>query len=414
MKKRNLKLAIIAILVAAAFVGCLKDNDLASNAVTSIGQQNLVSADQVTPFSSELIPGQYIVVYKEGAVSIGRSSSKLPYAEAQSVMKEEVRATLQRNNINAEKMTYVYGSSIIGFALKDATEQEIEQLRRDDQVAYIEQDQTVSISMGGPPGGGGNPPPQTTPWGIAKVNGGVSGAAGRAFIIDTGIDMDHPDLNVDQDDWFSAWTSGPNAGPEDKHGHGTHVSGTVAAIDNEEGVIGVAAGATVVAVKVLDRRGSGSNTGVIAGVDYVAGIAGSGDAANMSLGGGVSTALDNAVIAASSSCPFSLAAGNESDNATNHSPARANGNNIYTIASMTSSGGWSSFSNYGQPPVDYIAPGSSIYSTYKDGGYATMSGTSMAAPHVCGILLLGAVNPDGETVTRPNTNPEDKYDVAKH
>ena len=411
MNKTYFKFAVLFLLVAAMFVGCLKDSDIVEDAVGSVDQQNLVAPindNEVVGSTSEVISGQYIVVYKEGAIS-GRSSA-MTYAATQEAMKEEVMTTLQRNNISPEKMTFVYGSSIIGFALKDVTEQEIEKLRRDEQVDYIEQDQTASISMGGPPGGGGGGG-QQTPWGITRVNGGTSGAgSGSAYIVDTGIDMDHPDLNVDQSNWFSAWSSGGNAGPEDKHGHGSHVSGTVAAIDNSEGVIGVAPGANVIAVKVLDRRGSGSNSGVIAGVDYVGGNAGNGDVANMSLGGGISTALDNAVIAASSACPFALAAGNESQHANNSSPARANGSNIYTIASMTSSDGWSSFSNYGQPPVDWIAPGSSVYSTYKGGGYATLSGTSMAAPHVCGLLLLGSIS-DGGDVTRVSG---DVYDVASH
>ena len=404
MKRRNLVLALTACLIAAMFVGCLKDNDLTSEAEATVDQSEIIA-----PFTSEVIPGQYVVVYHEDAVTFDQGSGRLPYTKAQNIMKEEVKTTLQRNNINVEKIKFVYGSSIKGFALKDATEQEIERLRQDDQVAYIEQDQTVSISMGGPPGGGGGGG-QQTPWGITRVNGGSGTASGVAYIIDTGLDMDHPDLNVDQNNWFSAWSSGGNAGPEDKNGHGTHVGGTVGAIDNSEGVIGVAPGATLIAVKVLDRRGSGSNSGVIAGVDYVAANAGAGDAANMSLGGGFYQPLNDAVIAASGSCPFALAAGNESTTASSKSPASANGNNIYTVASMTSSDGWSSFSNYGQPPVDWIAPGSSILSTYKDGGYATLSGTSMASPHVCGIILLGNIS-DGGNVTRVSG---DVYDVAVH
>lgn len=411
MKKTNLKLALLACLVAAAFVGCLKDNELAKDVATTVDQQGLVDqttgevSDLIT-FSSQVIPGQYIVVYKDDALTTGRSIGANSYKERQSIMQGEAKATLQRNQISAEKIMHVYGSTIKGFAVKNATEQEIEELRRDNQVAYIEQDQTVSVNMGGPPGGGGGGGGgQSTPWGVTRVGGAINGAnAGTAWIIDTGIDLDHPDLNVDVN--RSATFLGGNSTPDDQNGHGSHVAGTVAAIDNSVGVVGVAAGATVVAVRVLDRRGSGSTSGVIAGVNYVGANAASGDAANMSLGGGISSALDNAVTAASSACPFALAAGNESDNANNHSPARANGNNIYTVSAMNSSDNWASFSNYGNPPVDYCAPGVSVQSCWKDGGYNTISGTSMATPHVCGILLIGGITSDGTVNGDPDGNPD--------
>lgn len=283
---------------------------------------------------------------------------------------------------------------------------ELKALTNDDRVAYIEEDQIFNVTMGGPPSGGGDgSTSQTTPWGVNRVGGAIDGTnAGSAWIIDSGIDLDHPDLNVDVAN--SQTFLGGNSTPDDQNGHGTHVAGTVGAIDNNIGVIGVAAGASVISVRVLDRKGSGSNSGVIAGVDYVAANASSGDAANMSLGGGVSTALDNAVLAASSSCPFALAAGNESQNANNSSPARVNGNNVYTVSSMTSSDNWSSFSNYGNPPVDYCAPGSSINSTWKSGGYNTISGTSMASPHVCGILLIGGITSSGTVSGDPDGNAD--------
>jgi subtilisin family serine protease len=126
----------------------------------------------------------------------------------------------------------------------------------------------------------------------------------------------------------------------------------------------------------------------------------------MSLGGGVSTALDNAVIAASNPVKFVLAAGNESDNANNHSPARANGSHVYTISAMNSSNNWASFSNYGNPPIDYCAPGVAVFSTWKDGGYNTISGTSMAAPHAAGVLLLGNARTDGTVNGDPDGNAD--------
>ena len=186
------------------------------------------------------------------------------------------------------------------------------------------------------------------------------------------------------------------------------MAGTVAALNNTIGVVGVAAGAKVVPVKVLGARGSGSNAGVIAGVDWVAANGQPGDAANMSLGGGVSTALDQAVLNASNSSgvKFALAAGNETDNANNHSPARVNGPNIVTVSAHNISDVFASFSNYGNPPVDICAPGVSIKSTWMGDGYNTISGTSMATPHVCGILLLGNINTRGTVSGDPDGNPD--------
>jgi len=304
---------------------------------------------------------------------------------------------------------HVYQNSIKGFSATIPAGR-LNALARDPRVKYVEPDKIVTLAPPpgkGPGGGGSEPPPaQTTPWGISRVNGGVSGAGKTAWIIDTGIDLDHPDLNVDVA--RSVDFTGSRKGAEDEHGHGTHVAGTIAAKDNSEGVIGVAAGASVVAVRVLDRRGSGSYSDVIAGVDYVGTNGSSGDVANMSLGGPVSQALDDAVVGAaqSSGVKFVLAAGNESDDANNHSPARANGANVFTVSAMDSNDNWAYFSNYGNPPIDFAAPGVSVYSCYKGGGYATMSGTSMAAPHVAGVLLLGAANTDGTVNGDPDGNPD--------
>jgi subtilisin family serine protease len=219
--------------------------------------------------------------------------------------------------------------------------------------------------------------------------------------------LDHPDLNVDVDR-SKSFLGGKDANdPNDANGHGTHVAGTIAAINNTVGVIGVAAGARVVAVRVLDRRGSGSYSQVIAGVDYVGKNGSPGDVANMSLGGSISQALDDAVMDASKTgIIFCLAAGNEHDDANNHSPARANGAYIVTVSASDKNDNFASFSNYGNPPIDWCAPGVSVKSTWKDGGYNTISGTSMAAPHAAGVLLLGAGSSGGDVNGDPDGKPD--------
>ncbi len=399
---RLLKLFGVFVLAAAFIVGCNKDEASIADA------QQLEAGDNklITYQGSQVIPGQYIVVLKKDEIS-DRALSEATYDERKAQMRQAAVTILQSLRIETTKIGFTYGTALKGFSVNNFTEDEARALADHPQVEYIEQDQTVTVAMGGPPGGGGSGG-QTTPWGVTRVGGAIDGTnAGKAWIIDSGIDLDHPDLNVDVASSISFLSGGGGASsPDDQNGHGTHVAGTVGAIDNSTGVIGVAAGATVVAVRVLDRRGSGSYSGVIAGVDYVGANAAGGDAANMSLGGPASTALDAAVSAASGTCPFALAAGNESTHAGNSSPARVNGNNIYTVSSMANGDIWSSFSNYGNPPVDYCAPGSSVLSTYKDGGYATLSGTSMAAPHVCGILLIGGITTSGTVSGDPDGNPD--------
>jgi subtilisin family serine protease len=202
-----------------------------------------------------------------------------------------------------------------------------------------------------------------------------------------------PDLNINTTHGFSAFTSGADVGFEDGNGHGTHVAGTIGAKKNGAGVVGVAPGAQVIPVKVLDAAGSGYMSGAIAGVDHVAEFGRSGDVANMSLGGGLYLLLNEAVQrAAAKGIKFALAAGNNAADAKDYSPASASGVNVYTISAMDSTDTFASFSNYGSP-VDYCAPGVSIKSTWIGGVYKTISGTSMAAPHAAGVLLLAGDNP---------------------
>jgi len=294
---------------------------------------------------------------------------------------------------------FVYSRALKGFAAR-LSAQQIADLENDPRVAYVELDGPVSIDQRGKPGGGGGgggSAPQQTPWGISKINAASNAPVTNvnAYIIDTGVDAAHADLNVIA---HVNYAGGQNL---DCHGHGTHVAGTVAARDNTQDVVGVAPGAPLVGVKVLNCQGSGTISGVIAGVDYVtanAATAGMPSIANMSLGGGVSTALDNAVTASASSGVFySIAAGNSNADVCNSSPARAGAganNGIMTTAATDSNDREASFSNYGNC-VDVWAPGVSVLSTKRGGGTTTMSGTSMAAPHVGGggvLVLSGQQN----------------------
>lgn len=383
-KQRNARLAWLlsasAIAASATFSACSQE-DAVQPSQASVAQSNDAKND------ADAIPGQYIVVLKDGAVEVSDSE---PYAQKVKKVKEVGQGILKARGARAEALGFAYGHALKGFSAA-LSAQEAQALRADARVAYVEQDRV--ISLGKPAGGGSTQPGQATPYGITRV-GTADGTGKTAWVIDSGIDLDHPDLNVDVARSRSFLTSGANyASPDDGNGHGTHVAGTIGAKNNTIGVIGVAANATVVAVRVLDSRGSGSNSGVIAGVDYVGANGKIGDVANMSLGGGVSQALDDAVLRASAGgVLFALAAGNSSADANTSSPARVNGANIFTISAMSSTDSWASFSNFGNPPVDYCMPGVNIQSTWLSGGYNTISGTSMAAPHMAGVLLLKGKN----------------------
>lgn len=359
------------------------------------------TAALATSQTASIIPGQYVVVLKEAGALVAKSPAN--YDQAAAYARSRAAVIMQENGISSGKIRVAYGTALLGFAA-NLTEEEAAVLNADKRVSYVEADRVITIKIAAKPAP--VQPAQTVPYGIARV-GHASGIGKTAWILDTGIDLDHPDLTVNtalQKNFID-----PASTADDDNGHGSHCAGIVAAKDNTIGVIGVASGATVVPVKVLDRRGSGAYSVIIAGVDYVASVGSVGNSANMSLTGPAYQALDDAVLAASNKgIYFALAAGNNSDPASLYSPARVNGTYIWTLSAMDINDTWASFSNYGNPPVDYCEPGVSILSCYKDGGYATMSGTSMASPHMCGILLITGGHPatSGYVKSDPDGNAD--------
>ena len=332
---------------------------------------------------ANVVYGSYIVVLKDGA-------------DPRSVAA-----------ISGVRPNFVYEAALNGFAA-ELNQGQLNALRRNPNVEYIEADGIASVptprTTARPGGGGGG---QTVPWGVSYVGGAADGTGKTAWVIDTGIDLSHADLNTSRACHRNFVTQGSDQTGNDGNGHGTHVAGTIAAKNNSIDVVGVAANAYVCAVRVLSNSGSGQWSWIIAGIDYVASAGASGDVANMSLGGPVNTSVDQAVAnAASKGIRFTLAAGNDGDHANNHSPARVNGTNIYTISAIASNGCLTSWSNYGNPPVDFAEPGSSILSTRKGGGTTTMSGTSMAAPHAAGLLLTGGIRSIGSACNDPDGNAD--------
>ena len=315
---------------------------------------------------ARVIPGQYIVVLEDDV-------------RAAPVAAAHARA--------GARVLAVYGAALEGYAAR-LTPAQLAAVRADPRVAWIEADQTV-VAL----------PTQTNPpWGLDRIDqrsrplSGTytyfrTGTGVKAYIIDTGIRFSHTQFGGRAVTGYDAVNGGS---ADDCNGHGTHVAGTVGG-----STYGVAKGVTLVGVRVLNCNGSGTTSGVIAGVNWVTGNhqAGQPAVANMSLGGGASSALDSAVRnSIADGVSYAIAAGNGNwagiaQNACNSSPARVG--EAMTISATDSSDRKASWANYGSC-VDWFAPGVSITSAWYTSNTATrtISGTSMATPHTAGVAAL--------------------------
>jgi subtilisin len=344
--------------------------------------------------AGDKIPGKYIVVLA-------------PQANPQAVAARHGAA-----------VEAVYTDALHGFA-GAVPEARLKHLQADPDVVLIEADVEVQAFKGDVVVTGGDSPSptvngETLPTGIMRsgINSRADVSAVGVAVLDTGISLNHPDLNIAGG---TSFMRGGKSGNDD-NGHGSHVAGTIAAKLNGAGVRGVAPNARLFAVKVLDRFGSGSLSAIISGIDWVTrNAAAKGiQVANMSLGfQGTSTslnaALDNSI---ASGVTYVVAAGNSAMDAQTFSPA--NHPKVITVSAIADSDGrcgglgaatgygaddtLASFSNFGAL-VEIAAPGVDILSTYKDGGYAYSSGTSMASPHVAGAATL-------VVATNPGATPE--------
>jgi subtilisin family serine protease len=310
------------------------------------------------------VDGSYIVVLKDGAA---RSASVS--AEATSLAGEY-----------GAQVSRTFTTALHGFSVH-ASEAQAKQLAADDSVAYVEQSQrfTVSDTQDSPPSWGldridQHDLPLDSAYNYANKGDGVT-----AYVIDTGVMIEHPTFEGRASYGYDAVDGDNDAA--DGYGHGTHVAGTIGGAE-----YGVAKGVNIVAVRVLDDNGSGTTEQVVAGIDWVAQNHSGPSVANMSLGGGVDDALDESVRGAiSSGVTFAIAAGNSSADANTFSPARVN--EAITVAASDDADGQASFSNFGDV-VDLYAPGVGITSSWNDGATNTISGTSMATPHVAGAAAL--------------------------
>ncbi|MFD3688078.1 S8 family peptidase [Nocardiopsis sp. NPDC058631] len=335
----------VAISVAAA--GALSLPLVLSGAVSA-------SADELAPLhtSDAAVDGDYFVVLEDSVSTSSLSASSL--------------------GISADQVNHTYKEVVNGYSASLSSSQ-VRDMRARDGVAYVEE---VGVAH------------TTVTWGQDRIDqedlpldGSYSttgdGSGVFAYIIDTGIDASHPDFGGRASSAFDAY--GGDGG--DGNGHGTHVAGTIGSDS-----YGVAPGAELLGVKVLDDNGSGSYDDVVAGVDWVAENAGANSVANLSLGGPVSPTLDEAVNNLAAAGVFvAVAAGNEGQDTGNTSPGGADG--VATVAASDQTDTSASFTNHGAD-VDIYAPGVDVESTVPGGGTDSFDGTSMASPHVAGAAAL--------------------------
>jgi subtilisin family serine protease len=296
------------------------------------------------------------------------------------VMKKGAAAHAAARAVGASP-SFVYGAALNGFAAKLNAAQ-LNALRNNPQVEYIEHDGPVTATG----------TQSSAPWGLDRIDQrsrplnstytyNRTGAGVTLYVLDTGIRTSHSDFggraSVGYDAIGDGWYG------QDCHGHGTHVAGTAGG-----STYGAAKGVALVSVRVLDCYGNGTWSGVIAGVDWVTANRATYSVANMSLGGGANTAVDQAVQnSINAGVTYVVAAGNNNAPACNYSPARVSA--ALTVGSVNSSDARASTSNYGSC-LDLFAPGVNITSTWSTGDYAThtISGTSMASPHVAGVAAM--------------------------
>ncbi|KAF2775187.1 S8 family peptidase [Streptomyces sp. OM5714] len=315
--------------------------------------------------AANAVAGSYIVTLKADQARSGSA---------------EGRAVAEKYGADIER---TYTKALNGYAV-DASEAEAKRLAADPAVASVVQNRTLHVTGTQP-----NPPS----WGLDRLDQknlplddsytypNSAGQGVTAYVIDTGVRITHNDFGGRASYGYDAVDKDNTA--QDGHGHGTHVAGTVAGSS-----YGVAKQAKIVGVRVLNNSGSGTTAQVVAGIDWVARNAVKPAVANMSLGGGADSTLDAAVRGAiASGVTFAVAAGNDSEDASGNSPARVA--EAITVGATTSSDARASYSNYGSI-LDLFAPGSSITSAWNSGDSAsnTISGTSMASPHVAGAAAL--------------------------
>jgi subtilisin len=341
--------------------------------------------------TGDVIPGEYIITFPDESSDGRMAEAGANVLNKMGISPEKIKGKISGNNLHL---------------VMSLTDEEAIKIANSKDKIRIEPDRITSIC-----GCLTVVEPRLVTWNVEKVGYG-DGTGKTAWVMDTGIDFDHPDLTTDKSRSQSFITD--NSSPEDDNGHGTHVAGIIGANNNSIGTLGVASGATLVSLKILDNEGNGRLSSALKALAYLKTNGKAGDVVNISLTlNEISQSLETEIQSLAAKGLFiAIAAGNDKKDAGTFSPARTAGTNIYTVSAVDSLNRFASFSNFGKDVIDYAAPGVRILSTYKDGKYAIISGTSMASPHVAGLLLVnkGKINSNGFA----ENDPDGKADALAH
>ena len=377
----------------------------------------------ISKSKQEKIPNQFIVVFDEGQFlpfSKTKDFSSLKdkrervkqYDRYNAKMKKDIQAELVKLKLGEFQINSVFSGLLVG-AVLEMPKNKLKWIKKKFKKIIIISDFIVQLD---------NPtiefeeldepPSQLAGWGIDAVNAGNTYGGGKyAFVLDTGVDIDHPDLAVDQNLSRSFVDTEPDL--EDQNGHGTMVAGIIGAKQNMIGTKGVAAGAIIVSVKMISGTNHMEYGWVVGGLDYAFIASDPGDAINMSWGIDpvplVETLFNNYIIGMGQAGKYvSIAAGNDAEDCVGTYPARVVGPNVYTVSAMNEARELADFSNY-DLPVRYSAPGVAVPVLRKNSDFIGLAdGTSMAAPFVTGILLVndGLLNYDGFLVFDRDSYPD--------
>lgn len=382
------------------------------------------------------IPGQYLVFLPEQSVmqSVGqqkglpRKDYKKQTEKERNNGKEKVKALMRQHQI-AIDTNRIFSDVAVGVSAK-MTEKQAKDIAKDGikvlqdyEILFrnpihqdvfrarnpIHQDMNITDESNG------------TTCAVAKAGGPKDGTGKRTvvWVVDTGIQLDHPDLVVETDPELAKSMIPWDTDANDYHGHGTHVAGIIGAKNDPDGMVGVSAGATVIPVKVFENSGRSTWTYLIEGLNHVAQYKNEGDVVNLSLGAYKNNICNDsdfdevkAVLnrLAASKVFIVMAAGNDGKKAKDNMPGCLEGDNLFTVASVTCDNKCEAYSNYGQPPVDWVAVGTSVFSTYYNSTYRILSGTSMATAIVSGVIHANGGPPvSGGTIRCKNKT----YNYAK-
>ncbi len=406
------------------FTSCQDDSFQEFN---SIQHESEVSTTGVVVVQQhgDIIEGEYIVMLNAESGEVKRSVSSRSEIERKKDLTAFSHEMIKDFRLKEEQIKSVLVSQKHpGLLLTDVSEDIVIKFGRDERVSTIEPNTVIAMSLGNQlseqsildptfrsilvPADDKTLKKESKEF-LKEIGGwkNMKNSSKRAWIIDSGIDLDHEDLNVNTT--LSRSFVDNESSPDDGFGHGTHVAGIIGAKNNGKGITGVAAGIELVAIKVLDSEGYGTKYNLVQAVEYVKNKLGNGDVVNISLSTGVSESVDEEAEDIAEEGILTVAAGNYGENINNYSPARVKESNIYVVGALDENNQFASYSNYGSYSRFYLARGTGIYSTFKDNQYAVLSGTSMAAPIVAGILLIDkAANLDYSELISTPSGPKSK------